>query len=205
MYRWQPAVYSSVYALILFMQTVTVVTQKLPRPKRLFFALWPTVADQVLFHALARHNQSSEKDRLVAVHNLHLTLSFLGSVDVVTENCAREMAETLVWQPLELDFNRLGWFARPKVLWAGCSVIPTELIDLVNRIQEGVARCGIKTELRPFKPHITLARKVVRAPEQEIETLICRFDELCLVQSQSENNGVSYTNLARWSAQSTGT
>lgn len=175
------------------------------KPKRLFFALWPTVSEQTRFHKIARQNLHSEKERLVAAHKLHLTLSFLGPVDAVTENCICKMADTLVWQPLDLNFDRLGWFARPKVLWAGCSVIPTELIDLVNRIQEGVARCGIKTELRPFKPHITLARKVVRAPEQEIETLICRFDELCLVQSQSESNGVSYRNLACWPAQSTDT
>lgn len=172
--------------------------------RRLFLAFWPAKSEQQRFHALAQLHRPTDNRRPLAVHKLHMTLSFLGSVDAETERCVCGMAESLVWQPIEMQFNRLGWFAHPKVLWAGCSDVPPELKDLAATIQAGVTRCGIESELRPFQPHITLARKVAQAPVQTVvETLTCLFDELCLVQSRSGDNGVSYSTLKKWPARVT--
>ncbi len=117
------------------------------------------------------------------------------------EVCVRQMACQLDWQAFELGFDRLGWFRRPRVLWAGCSAVPTELNGMVARIQAGLKRCGIESEKRKFQPHITLARKVNRPPEQQtIETLTCYFEEFSLVESRVDEKGVSYTTLASWPA-----
>lgn len=177
-------------------------TPETRRPKRLFFALWPTAAEQAQFHEFARQHRSSEKNRLVAAHRLHLTLSFLGAVEGEVEVCVRKMAAQLVWQAFELGFDRLGWFGRPRVLWAGCSAVPTELNDLVARIQAGLLNCGFESEQRKYQPHITLARKVNRPPgQQTIEALTCYFEEFSLVETRVDEKGGSYTTLASWSAQ----
>lgn len=169
--------------------------------KRLFFALWPTTIEQARLHDIARQYRYSERNRLVAVHRLHLTLSFLGAVDTVTEDCVRQMANKVAWKPFELRFDRIGWFARPGVLWAGCSEVPSELNELVGKIQAGLTLCGIESERRRYQPHITLTRKVTRPPKQQtIETQTCRFDELCLVESRLDKEGAIYSTLAKWPA-----
>ncbi len=176
-------------------------SQNASQSKRLFFALWPTAAEQQRFSEIALQASTSDSNRLVAAHRLHLTLSFLGSVDAATEVCARHVADTLAWQPFSLNIDRLGWFARPKVLWAGCTTIAPALANLVATLQEGMMRCSVNVDTRPFRPHITLARKVGTAPAQEkLNVVTCHFNEFSLVESRPERNGVCYETLARWPA-----
>ncbi len=203
-YRFQLAVYCTGNAILDAVLTKVVMTPEPPRPKRLFLALWPTAAEQAQFHELARQHRCSEKNRLVAAHRLHLTLCFLGAVGGEVEVCVRQMAGQLVWQAFELGFDRLGWFGRPRVLWAGCSTVPTELNDLVARIQAGLKHCGIEFEQRKYQPHITLARKVNRPPgQQTIKALTCYFEKFSLVETRLDENGGSYTTLASWPVRAT--
>ncbi len=170
--------------------------------KRLFLALWPGKSEQERFYALAQQHQPTDKCRLVAAHRLHLTLYFLGSVNPATENCVRKIADTLVWQPFEINFDRLGWFAQPRVMWIGCSELPVELLSLVGDLQSGIVKCGFEPERRNYQPHVTVARKVTRSPKaKEIEPIACYFDSFALVESRMDQNGVEYTRLALWSAQ----
>jgi len=174
-------------------------TQVPPKPKRLFLALWPNAAEQSQLHAIAQHHCLSNKARPVAANKLHLTLSFLGVVESEKELCVRRVAAEVDWEPIELEFDRLGWFAHPKVLWAGCSTVPVELKSLAGRLQAELSGCGIKSERRQFQPHITLARKQDRPPTHEqIEPLVCRFDRLSLVESRLDSEGASYITLANW-------
>lgn len=170
--------------------------------KKLFLALWPGKSEQEQFYALAQQHLSTDKCRLVAAHKLHLTLSFLGAVDIDTEDCIRQMADKVAWNPFELHFDRLGWFARPRVLWAGCSEAPVELDELVGRIQTGLTGCGFEPERRRYQPHITVARKVTQSPKaKEIEPISCYFDSIALVESKMDQHGVEYATLASWPAQ----
>jgi 2'-5' RNA ligase len=159
--------------------------------KRLFLALWPSKGEQERFYALAHQHRPTDKCRLVAAHKLHVTLSFLGAVDSETEDCIRRMADKVAWNPFELHFDRLGWFARPKVLWAGCSSVPVELDELVGRIQTGLAGCGFEPEQRRYQPHVTIARKVARSPAaNEVEMIACYFDCFSLFESRMDQRGV---------------
>jgi len=170
--------------------------------KRLFLALWPDKSEQESFYNLARHHRPTDKCRLVAANNLHLTLSFMGATTTDTEDCIRQVADEVAWNPFELHFDRLGWFARPQVLWAGCSAAPVELDELVGRIQTGLVDCGFEPDKRRYQPHITVARKVTRPPTtDEIEMITCYFDSFSLVESKMDQRGVEYITLASWSAQ----
>lgn len=170
--------------------------------KRLFLALWPGKNEQDKFYSLAQQHRPIDKCRLVAAHKLHVTLCFLGATTTDAEDCTRQMADKVVWKPFELHFDRLGWFARPRVLWAGCSVAPVGLDELVGRIQTGLAGCGFEPERRRYQPHITVARKVTRPPQaNEIEVITCYFDSFSLVESKMDQRGVEYITVASWSAQ----
>jgi len=170
--------------------------------KRLFLALWPGKSEQERFYTLARQHRPADKCRLVAAHKLHLTLYFLGSVNTETERCVRKVADTIAWRPLEIEFDQLGWFAQPRVMWIGCSDIPTQLLALVANLQAGFTQCEFEPERRNYQPHITVARKVTQSPkEKEIEPTTCYFDSFALVESKMDQHGVEYVRLASWLAQ----
>lgn len=170
--------------------------------KKLFLALWPGKDEQERFYALASQHRPTENCRLMAVHKLHLTLCFLGSVDTETERCVRKVADTIAWHPFEIEFDQLGWFAQPRVMWIGCSEIPAQLLTLVANLQTGFAQCGFEPERRNFQPHITVARKVTQSPKaKEIEPTTCYFDNFSLVESKMDQHGIEYIRLTSWSVQ----
>jgi len=171
--------------------------------KRLFLALWPGECEQERFYTQARQHRPTAECRLVAAHRLHLTLCFLGSVDnTASEHCVCTVASTIAWRPFAIEFDRLGWFAQPRVMWIGCSDIPAQLPTLVTGLQSGFAQCGFEPERRHYRPHITVARKVMQSPEaKEVESTSCYFDSLALVESRMGRRGVEYITLASWPAQ----
>ncbi|MFZ0789928.1 MAG: 2'-5' RNA ligase family protein, partial [Chromatiaceae bacterium] len=49
-----------------------------------------------------------------------------------------------------------------RVLWCGPTRPGPELLDLADRLEQALRRQGLAPETRPFRPHLTLARKVRR-------------------------------------------
>jgi 2'-5' RNA ligase len=64
--------------------------------------------------------------------------------------------------PVRID--RIGHFARSRVLWCGPARPGPELQDLADRLEQALRHQGLAPETRPFKPHVTLARKVRHPP-----------------------------------------
>ncbi len=177
--------------------------QNQPRPKqrRLFFAWWPSAEVQNTLHQIGEQRLSGKHGRLTKEHKIHLTLAFLGPVGVETTQCVKRVASGIRWQPFSLTFDRLGWFARSRVMWVGGSELPTPLADLVARLQEELKLCGYTPEHRRFQAHLTLARKVNRPPsETELEPIECPFEQFALVQSTLDEHGATYETLATFAA-----
>lgn len=92
---------------------------------------------------------------------MHLTLAFLGNVDAGAEEklCAHltGIHFTAFFLPLrEIEtFPRKG---RPKVIWIGVGRGHPHLFQLHKRVIDGALAAGIEPDLRPWRPHITLAR-----------------------------------------------
>jgi 2'-5' RNA ligase len=100
--------------------------------------------------------------RWVPVHNIHVTLQFLGEVreENVKAICQVIDYETAHRPVFELRVEGLGVFPslhRPRVIWVGITR-PPELTDLQKGIQNSLSRIGFPPEERPFAPHLTLAR-----------------------------------------------
>jgi len=128
--------------------------------QRLFFALWPDDDTRAALARLARRQLQSGNGRLIDAHNLHLTLAFLGPVDAAFRACAERAADSLAAPAFELEFQRLGYWPRPRVLWAAPERSPEALTGLVSMLRKALAACGQEPESRPFEAHMTLARKV---------------------------------------------
>lgn len=100
--------------------------------------------------------------RWVHPQDLHITLAFLGDAPEEKLSASSRMLETRVHaEKFSLQVKSLNVFGKmdsPRIFWAGVSHEPAlhEARDLVYSVCEAA---GFKLETRPFKPHITLARK----------------------------------------------
>jgi len=132
--------------------------------RRLFFACWP---DQVVRQACREWQRRCVPGEARRTHpeDLHLTLHFLGQIHQPRIVELLHMAREIRAQAFQLRLDELGHFARPRVLWAGPSLPPEGLLMLQQRLGEGLAGLGLCLETRPYRPHLTLARKVAEKPQ----------------------------------------
>lgn len=172
-----------------------------PAPRqRLFFAIWPDENVRRHFAAIAAKSLKRSGRRITA-ENLHLTLAFLGPVPPEVRRCAESVADGVAAAPFTLEFTHLGLFPRPRVIWSGCNETPEALIALVGALRAGLQNCGIRPEARPYRAHLTLARKAnVRpgfgAPHTPVAWSV---DSFHLVESKTFSEGAQYNILRSWS------
>jgi RNA 2',3'-cyclic 3'-phosphodiesterase len=92
---------------------------------------------------------------------MHLTLGFFGDV---SENIALKLHEKLSaiqFGAFFLPVNGVGSFSTkgaPKIIWIGVGKAHPHLFQIHKRVQEAALAVGLEPELRPWHPHVTLAR-----------------------------------------------
>lgn len=135
--------------------------------KRLFFGV---ELDRSFKQQLA-HLQQTLQDQGVAAGNwsapelLHLTVLFLGEVDEqnvpsLVRAGAQAAAEV---SPFAVRSEGVGVFERSRVLWVGVRQDSERMAldQLHQRVHRQVTQTGlVALDTRPFRPHITLARKL---------------------------------------------
>lgn len=170
-----------------------------PEPRqRLFFALWPDAAVRA---ALAQSSREllGRRVKRVPEANLHITLAFAGPVTAAVRQCLEQQAAGIRGTPFELTLERVGHWPRPRILWAGPVHTPPELWSLVGGLNSAFEACGLARETRPYQAHVTLARKISRAPTAtSIEPIRWSISDFCLVESVAGPQGASYRVLTSW-------
>ncbi|MGO9136878.1 MAG: RNA 2',3'-cyclic phosphodiesterase [Syntrophales bacterium] len=132
---------------------------------RAFLAVDPT---EEIFREITKIQERLKKAiqgdiRWVRPEGIHLTLKFFGyvyqtdiaNISSVVKNSVANMRALL------LNVRSLGAFPsvnRPRVLWLGIDGDTDALINLQTEIDTGFQDYGLKKEVRPFRPHLTLAR-----------------------------------------------
>lgn len=165
--------------------------------RRLFFALWPDDATrQALFHWQTHNLPASVNWQHRA--DLHLTLHFLGAVQAARLDELRALGARTTGPGFTLVIDEIGHWPQPQVLWAGASSVAAELSAVHARLGEGLRALGFVTETRPFRPHVTLARKVAQPPAcGPLLPLTWLVRELALVESRP-GGAPHYHPVARW-------
>jgi 2'-5' RNA ligase len=173
---------------------------------RLFFALWPSDAQRKALVAATAAAVAQVECHPVPPGNLHVTLAFLGQVP------ARSVADLLVaggqgdYPALDLAFDRLEYWPKPRVLVALASQEPAAGPRLVDRLWRRIEPLGIRRESRPWQAHLTLARKVRRPPAAGLAMSAMPAQaaakaapwRLALVESVTHTQGARYRLLADW-------
>jgi 2'-5' RNA ligase len=164
---------------------------------RLFFALWPSAEVRDALAALAKDVRAHCGGRATRPEDIHLTLFFIGQVERSRFSDLQAAAAASGGARFELLLDRLGYFRRARVAWAG-GACPAVLASLVAQLTRTLAARGFPGEERPYVPHITLAREAARTPAGiAFEPVIWRADAFVLVESV-RGSGSSYRILQRW-------
>ena len=99
--------------------------------------------------------------RWTAGDQMHLTLGFFPEVREDVETALREKLSTIEFRSFFLPVEGVGTFPPKgiaKIIWIGIGSGHPHLFQLHKRVQEAALAVGIEPELRPWHPHITLAR-----------------------------------------------
>jgi len=174
-------------------------TEAPARTRRLFFAFWPDEATREAMAHAARKAVRHSGGRPVPASNLHVTIAFLGSVAESRLPAIRSVGQAARGEPLELVFDGIGFWPKPQVLVALCSAWPPAAGTLAAALWRELVPLGIPPDLRPWTPHVTLARKVRNpSPERVLKPVRWPIAALSLVESVTDPDGSRYTPLAHW-------
>lgn len=171
--------------------------------RRLFFALWPDAVARRALTVASAAAVAASGGRPVPPASLHATLAFLGAVPAarIAELAALARAAAAAWPPGEtpllLRFTRLAHWRAPQVLCAlTAREDDTPAGTLAQALQTAAAAAGFFPDLKPFRAHVTVARKVARAPPAiPFAAVTWKCATLALIESRSAPGGSLYSVL----------
>ncbi|MEK3887636.1 RNA 2',3'-cyclic phosphodiesterase [Bacillus sp. FSL K6-3431] len=110
----------------------------------------------------------------VHLEDYHITLAFLGHADEPQLQEAIKLSEKAIknTSTFFLELGTIGIFGpakAPRILWMGTKEADS-LIDVQKRVYQACIHAKFKLDEKPFKSHITLARKWIGANEFLLET-----------------------------------
>ncbi len=130
---------------------------------RLFIALnFPSDVINNVIEIRDKIYNTTNKVKWETENKLHITLKFLGDVDIQQNNKIIELLEKLLKYEtaLKLNFSKFGFFYKdnkPKILWLGIKR-NDKLIKLQKKIDMNFENIGFESEKRKFNPHLTILR-----------------------------------------------
>ena len=134
---------------------------------RLFLALKPDrPAEAVLAQQLLRIQDAAGATapllRWMPASNIHATLHFLGDVDAGRWRHLQEaLGDSIAHDPFRVELGGVGVFPEsraPRVVWLDVITGTPEISAIHVEIGRRLTEAGFTIEIRPFSPHLTVAR-----------------------------------------------
>jgi 2'-5' RNA ligase len=170
-----------------------------PATLRLFTALWPPASLRDALASLRDRWQWPAGAAPVASERLHVTLHFIGQVP------AARLAEVGNGLAVEMDAADLRLDAARQQVWPGGIAVlefdaPEALRTLHARLANALAALQLPLESRPWRPHVTFARKARGAKPPQPDAVVLpgwKVDSYTLVRTVP---GRGYETLQRYAA-----
>lgn len=166
---------------------------------RVFFALWPAPTIQKQLGHIARSLKPMCGGRSVQTQNIHLTLAFLGNIDINRLPELQLAASRISAHSFNFLISEIDYWKRNKIIYAKAKRFPPELYLLAASLSDALTEADFKFDQHTFKPHITLLRQAKNATKNDLTRPIqWRAKEWCLLQSKLTLKGANYTPLGCW-------
>jgi 2'-5' RNA ligase len=127
-------------------------------PKRLFVAIDLPDSTRQLLAGLDPHIHGA---RWTDPAQMHLTLGFFDDVPEEVDSALGAKLSAIEFGAFFLPIGGVGAFSAkraPKIIWIGVGKAHPHLFQIHKRVQEAALSAGLEPELRPWHPHITIAR-----------------------------------------------
>jgi 2'-5' RNA ligase len=162
----------------------------------LFFALWPDAAQRARLRDIVSSEAKHLEGRAVDRGNWHVTLVFIGNSNASLVPVLLARAAELPVTPFRLRFDRIEYWARPRIACLVPSTVPAELTALHDSLNALMIDLGHTVETRSYRPHVTLLRAARPfAAARLAQPATFEFGEFELVESRSAAGGVRYIPL----------
>jgi RNA 2',3'-cyclic 3'-phosphodiesterase len=172
---------------------------------RLFFALQPTPEQNLALAEQVAPLVAQLGSKVAPPANLHATLCFVGAIDPARLDALRAAAATLRGRPVRLGFDALEYWETPKILCATASRDSSSATELSIALGEAAVAAGFSPDLKPFRAHITLARKISAAQAATVPwplplepPTLMRANRFVLMESRRDDAGSVYSPLDSW-------
>ncbi len=166
---------------------------------RAFFALMPDDSARARLAVMAGEVARRCRGRMVLSEHVHLTLAFIGDVpgEAIESLCVA--GDKLSKDGAMLEFDLLGAWRASGVAWIAPSSIPPQVLALHDELATVLGGAGFTVDARPFRPHVTLARRCVSPPQRaRCAPIPWRVDRLCLIGSVLRPEGPLHRELRSW-------
>jgi RNA 2',3'-cyclic 3'-phosphodiesterase len=131
---------------------------------RAFIAVEITEEIKSFLAGLQKELRKSNADiSWVKPHNIHVTLRFLGEIELAQQNTLIEILDTVLKDHscFKLRVSSLGAFPNtksPRVIWVGIDLGAEQLQKISGELETSLHTVGFADEERPFTAHLTLGR-----------------------------------------------
>ena len=161
--------------------------------RRLFFALWPDRRQRDRMRDFINPVAKLVEGRAIDRRNWHITLAYIGEFPERRIDEMLDAKKALAVEPFRLRFDRLEFWARPKVAALVAPTVPTELEQLVESLKERMTFAGLEPEQRTYRPHVTVVRHARPFETQRLaQAAVMEWSSFELVESVSEAGGTTY-------------
>ncbi|MGD8756440.1 MAG: RNA 2',3'-cyclic phosphodiesterase [Desulfobacterales bacterium] len=146
----------------------------------------------------------------VRPQSIHLTLKFLGNIDVAQSDAVVGAMNQAAkgFAALALAPSGMGVFPnarRPRVVWVGIGGQLERLKNLQRALEAQLADVGFPRESRPFKGHLTLGRVKGKIAAHRLQTALddlgnfeagsFEVNQIILFKSQLQSSGAVYSRV----------
>ena len=176
-------------------------------PLRLFFALQPQAGQSTALVEHVAPLMTRLEAQPVPAENLHATLCFIGAIAPEDLEKLKGVAAGQHASRASLHFDTLEYWEKPRVVCATTAgrALPAALLELVDGLGRGAQTAGFRPDIKPFRPHLTLARKISPARAAQCEwplnlapPVLVHCDRFVLMESRRGESWATYSVVGSW-------
>jgi len=174
---------------------------------RLFFALQPSAEQNATLAEDVAPLVAQLGAQRVPAKNLHVTLCFVGAVAEEQLDALQAAANDVRAPAVIMHFDRIEYWAKPKILCATTdqSASASSVQELSAHLANASLAAGFAPDTKPFRAHLTLARKVdaksaaaCEWPRALAAPVTVHCDRFALMRSDKGEVGSIYSVVAEW-------